>query len=543
MLLEAFANANGTVKERDMSVLLAKLFKTKQDLLLTPLGHGPLLDRVDKITLALSAAKQAARPVALYMRSQKVTHLEKVLRPLEVIFTYLQERGITGSPELLAIRVKATFHRKHSDLGIDAALEYLSGNLPPAKDAIPSWCKPHEIATDCCMAWLYEFLASPLATNADTERGGVDEDWPKTKATFAAATKAMVKFCEKRGGDDFADFQKLMLAMDTIATAATVPDGTKPSDLRAAFDLIGSATNAGTLREGLKACGMGQALELDARVLLATGELDDEYTEIFLSAAARIFDLGFGEVGSDCGDIFLDGRWHNDCGANVIEALRECMPDLAILGKLSHAKLSEEIDTVEELLIQVGFVVGIFDRLCWHKCVGQLLPRRTAWADELKLWKCGEPWPPGGVAKAALNMEMADEMPMQKFSVQFKTFLDANLEKLRKHSDDVLKLSESVTKEFAAWQQRRDMRAVIYIESKLIDQLTNCEAACCKIAFEAYIANGEGGGVIGAAMGIMALHDQAAETVYVNSEHVSGVAIHLVNGAHADGDEEKWTTW
>ena len=179
MLVQTFAANFGTVKERDFSAMVAKVWKTKQDLLLTSIEQGELLDCVDAMAAVLAACKQAVRPCANYQKSHKTSHLAKLHSPLCVIFDYLKLNKMAVAPDIKAVHLKAGFHTMCHESGFEAGLEFLDENQPQCDDSNPKWL-PGELLTDCCQCWMYEFLSRPLSTKKGQQEQKGEEIWMQT---------------------------------------------------------------------------------------------------------------------------------------------------------------------------------------------------------------------------------------------------------------------------------------------------------------------------------------------------------------------------
>lgn len=90
---------------------------------------------------------------------------------------------------------------------------------------------------------------------------------------------------------DVGDFTKLMKMVEVVGRAAAQPAGVKPVALREAFAAVTNDPLGKKIAEGLKASGVGQALDLVARQLLAAGELDEECNAEFADSMSSVFGL------------------------------------------------------------------------------------------------------------------------------------------------------------------------------------------------------------------------------------------------------------
>ena len=105
MLISSFVANTSSVKEKDFGNMQNKVNKTKQDLLMTSLAQGPMLQPLEDLNDVLSSCRGMVRPLSNYFKSQRSSHLEKLLPCLSKLFQYCGSTGLTVPPELLHVHL------------------------------------------------------------------------------------------------------------------------------------------------------------------------------------------------------------------------------------------------------------------------------------------------------------------------------------------------------------------------------------------------------------------------------------------------------
>lgn len=165
---------------------------------------------------------------------------------------------------------------------------------------------------------------------------------------------------------DIKDFAQLLRMVEVVARAAAAPTGVKPVSLREAFASVSSDPLGKKIAEGLKARGVGQALDLDARQLLVAGELDEECDEEFADSMSAIFGLPL-HIDDDFSKVSLQAEFVQNGGERWMKSVGENLSAIAVvIAKWSPSRMSDEIEAFCECLVQVGVVLQAYGRIRMH---------------------------------------------------------------------------------------------------------------------------------------------------------------------------------
>lgn len=202
----------------------------------------------------------------------------------------------------------------------------------------------------------------------------------------------------------------MLQMVEVVAKAAVQPAGVKLEALRSAFSLVSSAPLGRKIAEGLKASGVGQALDLDARQLLAAGDLDEECDEELVEAMSAIFGLPV-EVADDFSKVSLGADFMVKGGERWMSAIRENLSAISVVvSKWSASRLADEIDPFCEILVQVGVVLSAYDRLRMHQAFNKYGSALMAWDSAFEEYSAAGEWPPAEVKQLVdLQCDFDDE--------------------------------------------------------------------------------------------------------------------------------------
>lgn len=193
---------------------------------------------------------------------------------------------------------------------------------------------------------------------------------------------------------DIAPFATLLRMVGVVAKAAAQPAGVKPTALREAFSLVTADPLGKKIAEGLKASGVGQALDLDARHLLAAGELDEECDEEFADSMSAIFGLPI-QVEDDFSKVSLQAEFMQKGGERWMKSIGENLSVIAVvIAKWSPSRMSDEVEAFCECLVQVGVVMQAYDRTRMHQVFKKYGDALKKWDNSLEDYTEDSHWPP-----------------------------------------------------------------------------------------------------------------------------------------------------
>ena len=119
--------------------------------------------------------------------------------------------------------------------------------------------------------------------------------------------------------------------------------------------------------------GLGAALEIEARTLLAASEMDEQLDDDFCHAYEVILEcLNLQEAPKRCE---CSNRFSQHGGKELCHSLNEAMAHIkVVLKKWSPCKLAENVEIVAEVLEHPGVVVAVFNHLLLNEAFREMEP-------------------------------------------------------------------------------------------------------------------------------------------------------------------------
>jgi len=392
-------------KERDFTPVLAKLLKFKQELVESSVACylGPLMKRVDSLVESMSAAKKVVRPLRDYVKRPKVSYLMQAGPSLNLVVDFLKSEHIRLGPEIGSAHTKAEF-LVASEKGSSAALDVLrrpgafSWNSEASPDAAPT-C----VIWDCLTNFLYQQMKVVVEEGASK--------WADTKTRFAEVVNDFLVYTASivPTYPEAEPLQSLLQCVKTVCGAAQQDHAVSPQALQQALNDIESSEQGGRIQEGFRT-GVGAALLVDAKVLLAVGELDDQCNADFMQAVQNILGTGV-DVNEESGWV-VPAECCSCSGpaSDMVSIITEGMEKLSeVIVQWSATMLTREMESLTELFYHIAKHIALYDAGKVTKCIECLGSARATW-EAAMVSLTSSTWPPSSLSPADISTALPDKM-------------------------------------------------------------------------------------------------------------------------------------
>lgn len=192
ILLQEFGKADSQIYQKEFKGMLDKVGRMRTDILITPFAKSSLMSDIEQLVEVLSVARHALAPMREYQKSQRATHLEKLLSHLNFVIPFMEKQSISVVYELKAIWWKARCADALKNLGLEEALAILAQVSAQDGEKVPAWSRPSEVIIDCVTTSLFDFLRQPIT---DQQKG---DQWTKTKQDFLRQVTMYLAFSVER---------------------------------------------------------------------------------------------------------------------------------------------------------------------------------------------------------------------------------------------------------------------------------------------------------------------------------------------------------
>jgi hypothetical protein len=499
--------------------LISKLFKLRADLLNTPYSQLPIMSEVDYLTKVVLECKASTKVLKVYLKTNQAIHLGKLLPHLLVVVPWAESVRVVMNPALSAAFTKARFFDAFRQGGATSAVSVLDSlHRTAAGDAAGDGPMIH----DCLTTAIYDILASPQE-NIDSE-----EAWAEAKTKFTLNVSAFASWCRTltppQGTDDgLSGITAVMGAMETISKAASTPSEVTPNALKAAMRTVETDTLAIKFRDGMHSHGFGQALNLDANVVLASGEMDEECDSNFIEAVQSIYAFELKtEEGEDA--IVIDAAFMDRAGSSLKEAVCGALDMFrVVMVRWSVARLSEELENLCEVSMELAKIIAVCDRIMWSDCHQKLNKVRGSWEEHLTTWESGQEWPPTDADMSADIAKHEAEVVFCDMVNHIIDYLTWSSENVANQDDEFKEQSSKLKQEAHVWQCNSALRDAIVEESSCVSKLLSCQLLAPTQEFIAF-AQGKGG-VLANAEKIIRLHKNSKDMTFQPSVQYADTAM------------------
>ena len=207
----------------------------------------------------------------------------------------------------------------------------------------------------------------------------------------------------------------------------------------------------------------------------------------------------------DSGNIVLEGSWATGGGSAMLEALSGAIPGLHVIGKMSAAKLGDELDTLLQVLQEVKRCVEVFDRMAWHNAHQKLSKLRADWLDDLRDRTDATAWPPvQDAATIESVVKVPVESPVRLTASAVASFFESHREKLSKHDDRGSVLEAEIKEVLANWEANCQLRALLYQETEQLRLFFKTKNGDDAQNLKSFIAS-EGDNIVAAALRVVSV--------------------------------------
>ena len=162
------------------------------------------------------------------------------------------------------------------------------------------------------------------------------------------------------------------------------------------------------------------------------------------------------------------------CGAQegvcaALDSLR------VVLARWPLLRLSDEMDSLSEILSELSKLVFVWDRAMWNDAYEKLKQRRESWADHLITWEKGEGWPPRGAIADADTAEHESECALYALMSHVMAFVEWTKTNVRNQTEDFREQNAKLETRTRASQRHAALRHAILEESHCAQRLLRCE--------------------------------------------------------------------
>lgn len=473
LLFELNTQFEPKTKERDFSPVLVKLLKLRQELVESPavLNDKGLMDKVDQLIEATSAAKRLMRPYREYRKNPKVSLLAQMsaTSSLAQLVKFLAAMGQELGPWIGSCDVKASFFQvAKSDP--TKALQCFQGRLAyNYKETWDNCCAPDRVVVDCLTSIIYDNLKENLLV--ETSSTQTQQDWATRKQCLAALVKEYCAFASKVSSElpEVQSTRPVLEATSVVCHAALQKDSVGPDELLKAIEVLESSPHARRLKEGFKV-GLGAAVMVDAKEVFAVGELDAQCESDMLVAGENILGVG---VEHDKHGIHVaeDSCVLDSTPSDLVRILSEAVVKLReAIEAASARKLAEEMETLCDMVEHIPRILAIYDAARVGKCFEALAKVWKEW-EEVFCNAGGDTWPPSSLKLPDLQDDSGSEDIMLKLCNTLAKFREGTLEKLVAKSPTMRLISEDLRVELERVCDQIQLRQCLWAESVVVLEL------------------------------------------------------------------------
>ena len=160
--------------------------------------------------------------------------------------------------------------------------------------------------------------------------------------------------------------------------AACKEPGVTPAELQQALDLIDSDDSARRFKEGFKT-GLGLAVTVSAKALLATGELDDQCDDGFDHVVRNVSSVGLKFGGESDIVVAADFGKVARGSCDIVPILRDALEKLSsVILHWSVRRLEEDKELVGQVALQFALTITMYDACRMSHCFDILVSVRSA---------------------------------------------------------------------------------------------------------------------------------------------------------------------
>ena len=466
-------------KAKEFGTIITKVQKLQVDLLRTPYAQHSVMEEVQAVLSLLQSCFDIVRPLTDFLKTQKKSHLDKLMVHLEPIVGWARRESVVLSEPIESTYSKLLFFDTQRRSGAhEAVLTLQSDSTPIASN----------VAADCVLTVLYEMMQRVPTT---------EDDVLKWKRDISGAVASFGAWCAsevppKGGRQDMKELNEVLVRFKVIVDAAVPSDAAgdvSPAKLRTAFEVMETRTLARKLKDGLGR-HFGATLRAEARSCLLAGELDDQYSTEFVEACSHVFDVGVDMSGGLVALAPPQG-WS---GLGSFKSMRETVCDAILrfqhcMTKWTRVRLCDETPALSEVLTRVALIIGVSDRLLWEELVVRVDDARVLWSETVAVWGTGELWPPAELYGQRLDCSSSVAEPivvsLAESVVKFVKVLE--------NSDVVVLEADASTamialrREAEGFLNNSRVRIAIMDECRLLQDLLDCEVQEPTGAFDGYM--------------------------------------------------------